>query len=73
MNNNEDQRIQNLLKQAMPSKQGELQRDLWPRMLNRLAGRPIAAVPWFDWALLAALTLMLLLAPRSIPLLLYHL
>jgi len=73
MNNNEDQRIQNLLKQAIPSEQGELQRDLWPRMLNRLAERPTTAVPWFDWALLGALVLMLLLAPKSIPLLLYHL
>lgn len=73
MNKNEDQRIQSLLKQAMPSSQDELQRDLWPRMLTRLAERPITAVPWFDWALLAALILLLLLAPRSIPVLLYHL
>jgi hypothetical protein len=71
--NNQDERIQSLLRQAMPPVQGELQRDLWPRMLNHMAERPARAVPWFDWALLAALLLVLLLAPRSIPLLLYHL
>jgi hypothetical protein len=71
--NNQDERIQRLLRQAMPPVQGELQRDLWPQMLNRMAERPARAVPWFDWALLAALLLVLLLAPRSIPLLLYHL
>ena len=71
--NNPDERIQDLLKQAVPSAEGELQRDLWPKMLDRLAERPVMTVPWFDWALLAVLVLVLLLAPRSIPLLLYHL
>lgn len=71
--NHEDERIQQLLKQSVPSVQAELQPDLWPKMLDRLALRPATAVPWFDWALLAAIVLLLLLAPRSIPLLLYHL
>ena len=71
--NNEDERIQNFLKQAMPPAQGELQRDLWPKMLDRLAERPAMTVPWFDWALLAVLGLVILVAPKSIPLLLYHL
>ena len=71
--NNQDERIQNLLKQAMPSAKGELQRDLWPKMLNCLAERPATSVPWFDWALLAVLALVILFAPKSIPLLLYHL
>lgn len=69
----DDERIQNLLKKAMPPAQGDLPRDLWPPMLNRLSERPVMIVPWFDWALLAALVLLLLLAPRSIPVVLYHL
>lgn len=71
--NNQDERIKKLLKQAMLPVQGDLERDLWPRMLSRMAERPATAVPWFDWALLAALALLLVLVPRSIPLLLYHL
>jgi len=30
-------------------------------------------VPWFDWALLAALVVWVALFPRAIPVLLYHL
>lgn len=71
--NHQEERMQTRLKQAIPPTQGELQRDLWPKMLDRLARPPLAAVPWFDWALLAAVILLLLLAPRSLPLLLYHL
>lgn len=71
--NRGDEPIQNLLKKALPPAQGELQHDLWPQMLNRLSERPVTTVPWFDWALIAALILVLLVAPRSIPLLLYHL
>jgi len=32
-----------------------------------------ATVPWFDWALLAAVAVCLVLFPRAIPVLLYHL
>jgi hypothetical protein len=70
---NEEEELENLLKQAIQPTEAELQRDLWPQMLNRLAEQPRAAVTWFDWALIAVLVLALLLAPKSIPLLLYHL
>jgi len=72
MNKQEEDRIQSLLKQAMPPVSHELNRDLWPQMLRRLQQRS-AAVPWFDWALLALLVLGLFVAPSSIPVLLYHL
>ena len=72
MNKPEEERIQGLLKEAMPSVSRELNRDLWPQMLRRLEQRS-ATVPWFDWALLALLALGLFLAPSSIPVLLYHL
>jgi hypothetical protein len=48
----------------------ELKRDLWPEMLRRLE-QPPARVPWWDWALAAALLLCLLLFPKTIPAVLY--
>ena len=69
----EEEKLRDFLKQAMPQAEPGLQHDLWPQMLRRMAEQPRAAVPWFDWAFIAALALALLLAPRSIPLLLYHL
>lgn len=66
--------IRQLLRKAMPPVTGpELQRDLWPRMLSRLAERPEARVPWFDWALLTALAIWFCFSPEAIPILFYHL
>lgn len=71
--NHHDERIRQLLKQSISPAHGELQRDLWPKMLDRLAQPLVTTVPWFDWALIAAVLLLILLAPRSLALLLYHL
>jgi hypothetical protein len=71
MNDKADENIQALLKQAMPPIESDLDRDLWPQMLRRLEQRT-AVIPWFDWALIALLVLVLLLSPRTIPVLLYH-
>jgi hypothetical protein len=64
-----------LLKREFPPLESpELQRDLWPQMLRRLdAQTGPARVPWFDWALAAAVAAMLLLFPNAIPALLYQL
>ena len=72
MNDYKDEKIRELLKQTFRPANEELERDLWPRMLRRLEERS-AAVPWFDWALLAVVVLGLILVPNTIPLLLYHL
>ena len=65
--------LQALLKREFPPfETAELQRDLWPRMLRRLDAQPFR-IPWFDWALAAALATMLLLFPGAIPALLYQL
>ena len=65
--------LQALLKQALPPAQNaELQHDLWPQMLRRLDAQPLR-VPWFDWALAAALAAALLFFPGAIPALLYQL
>jgi hypothetical protein len=76
VNEQDQERIKQLLKETMQPVTGQagapLRRDLWPAMLKRLAARP-TKVPWFDWALLAALSALLVFFPGAIPVLLYHL
>ena len=83
MNAHDEERIKQLLKQALPPVEGspEPARDLWPAMLQRLnarpdtrpAARPAAAVPWFDWALAGGVVAFVVFFPASIPMLLYYL
>ncbi len=73
MNKMNDAPVKDLLKQALRQANSELQHDLWPQMLRRLDECSSAAVPWFDWALLALLVICILAFPHSIPVLLYHL
>jgi hypothetical protein len=81
MKEQDQERIEQLLKATMPRITGEVsaepQRDLWPAMLKRLEARPAAVpwfgVPWFDWALLAAVAALLIFFPGAIPVILYHL
>jgi sensor domain CHASE-containing protein len=76
VNEQDQERIKQLLKETMQPITGqvgsELRRDLWPAMLKRLEARP-AKVPWFDWALLAAVAALLVFFPGAIPVFLYHL
>ena len=71
-----DERMKRALQQALPPTEDQpraiLEQDLWPAMLHRLEERTLS-VPWFDWALLAALVVCVVLFPRAIPILLYHL
>jgi hypothetical protein len=71
--NERDGALKELLKRAAggPADR-DLKRDLWPEMLRRLE-RPPVRVPWWDWALAAALLLFLLLFPATIPAVLYQL
>ncbi len=76
MMDDEQERMQQLLKRTMQPIAGQadagLRYDLWPAMQKRLEARR-ARVPWFDWALLAAVAGWLLLFPGAIPLLFYYL
>jgi hypothetical protein len=68
-----NERIRELLRKAIPPvADRELGRDLWPQMLLRLHEQP-ARVPWFDWALMALLAILVSFAPEAISVLLYHL
>ena len=79
MSANDEERIQQLLKQALPPIEDDEgpQRDLWPAMLRRLdakpAPRPQSRWVWFDWALVASLAIVVVSFPASVPLLLYYL
>lgn len=69
--NERDETLKELLKRAAGGPADpELKRDLWPEMLRRLQ-RPPLRVPWWDWAVAAALLLCLLLFPETIPAVLY--
>jgi hypothetical protein len=79
MKTNDEDRIQHLLRQALPpvDPASGPARDLWPAVLRRLDAQP-APPPglgwvWFDWALLAGLAVFSVSFPASIPLLLYYL
>ena len=77
MNTHDQDRIQQLLREALPPTQpAEPARDLWPALLERLNAQPIAAlrtVPLLDWALALGLVALVAIAPATIPVLLYYL
>jgi hypothetical protein len=69
----EERELRALLKREFPPLQDAgLQRDLWPQMLRRLDAQRVR-IPWFDWALAAAVAAALVLFPDAIPAWLYQL
>lgn len=72
MNEQDDRKLREFLKSNIPRADAELTRDLWPQALERLNERS-RATPWFDWALAGAILVLLLLFPKTISVLLYHL
>ena len=61
--NHEEDEMKALLRQAFPASETELQRDLWPNMLQRLNTSAIT-VPWYDWALIAGLAAVVIILPK---------
>jgi hypothetical protein len=72
MNTATDRELQEFLRSNMPSVTTALRRDLWPAMLRHIEERP-RRVTWIDWALAATVVGLLLLFPKAIPVLMYHL
>lgn len=64
--------IRDLLKKAVHPAPAELPRDLWPKMLGRMDA-PQVQLPWFDWAMVALVTIWCLVFPDALLGLLYHL
>lgn len=84
MNENDEDSVKGLLKQAFPPMESDDEpgRDLWPAMLKRLdqesdvsgsTARDQLSWAWFDGALAVSLVGVVVLFPASIPLLLYYL
>jgi len=79
MSAHDENRIEHLLRQALPPVDAEPgpSRDLWPAMLRRMdsnaAPQQRSRWVWFDWALVAGLAVVAAAFPASIPLLLYYL
>jgi len=78
MNSDEDKRMRQLLKEAVPpvGMNALPERDLWPNVLLRLDERgartDLLRLPaWFDAALAAGLAALVVVFPASIPLLIY--
>lgn len=73
MSDRQIEEMKKLLKEALPPmREAELDHDLWPAMLQRLAAPPLR-MPWWDWVLLAGASATILFVPGVIPALLYHL
>jgi hypothetical protein len=74
MNVHQEDRLKEILREALPPMQGEpdATRDLWPAVLKRLNEKP-AMPPWFDWALLGGLIGLAAFFPSAIPIFLYYL
>ena len=70
--NQNEEEIKALLKEAFPPVDAGLRRDLWPAMLQRFNAPP-AALPWYDLALIAGLAAVVVLFPKFVFLFAYHL
>ncbi|HEU0007082.1 MAG TPA: hypothetical protein VFS12_13945 [Terriglobia bacterium] len=69
----DDERIEKILREAIPPLAGaELRRDLWPLMRRRLEERSFT-VSWRDWSLIVISLIWLVAFPEVIPALVYHL
>jgi hypothetical protein len=69
----DDQQLQEVLRDALRSDVPiELERDLWPRMHERLAAPP-ARPSLVDWALIAAITVAAIAFPNVMLGVLYNL
>jgi len=69
--NRDLEEIKAALQAALPPTNAELRHDLWPAMLRRMESAP-QRVPWYDWALAAAIVAISLVVPRFIWVLAYH-
>lgn len=71
--NEKYEEIQEALQEALPRVETELGRDLWPAMLRRIEEQAGRSVPWYDWALAAALLALAASFPKIALLFAFHL
>jgi hypothetical protein len=70
--NHDVEEVRSALQKAYPPVDTELRRDLWPALLKRLEAPP-TKVPWYDWALAGGLAGAMVIFPKLLLLLVYHL
>lgn len=73
MSDGNDEKLREFLKRHIERGDVEPKRDLWPAMLRRFEQPAPGTALWFDWALAGAALLWLVLFPKTISVLLYHL
>ena len=64
-----------ILKEVYPRVGTELRRDLWPAMLRKMdaAAPSKTPTPWYDWVLVGGLAAAVLVFPKFLLLVAYHL
>ncbi len=73
MNEHNDEKLRELLKEAVPpAVKLQVTSDLWPQMLRRLDQRDLR-LSWIDWVLMGALVILLWFFPEATATLLYQL
>lgn len=72
MNEQDERLIREALRKSFPPVDAELKRDLWPDVLRKL-DTASQRVPWYDWALIAAMAALLLYFPQLVLVFAYHL
>jgi hypothetical protein len=68
-----DDEVRQLLKDAVPPVDTDLRRDLWPLMLRKMQTQTRPRVAWFDWALLGLIGGVIVVFPDLFLVLVYHL
>lgn len=70
----DEEEIKKVLREVFPpmGHAAELHHDLWPTMEQRIADQP-GKVPWYDWALAAAILALAVLFPKMALLFAYYL
>lgn len=69
----DEEEVRAALQRTFPAAETELRRDLWPAVLRRMEKQPASSVPWYDWALAAAVLAMVVFFPKIALLFAYHL
>lgn len=70
----EHEGIPEMLKDVFPPVDTELRRDLWPAMLRKMESEAIKKpTPWFDWVLAGCLAGGVVIFPKFLLLVAYHL
>ena len=72
-----DEKVERVLRAAMPrvGEDAAPEHDLWPQLKARMeqgeGARESVGLPWFDWALLAALAVVVSVSPAALSMLFY--